>query len=69
MNKTSAKLFCDLTQKDTNKLIQNQINGNSQITSIEDNILKNFNDVNSNFNIFAESEKLETESKHKLERQ
>ena len=38
MNKIGAKLFCDLNQKDTNKLIQNQINGNSQITSIEDTI-------------------------------
>ena len=55
-----------MTQNDTNKLIENQISHNSRITSIEDNnILHNFNDVNSNlFNIFMESEKLETGSKH-----
>ena len=51
--------FCDLTQNDTNKLIKNQISSNSRITFIEDNnILHNFNDVNSNSNIFTESEKL-----------
>ena len=59
------KPFCDLTQNDTNKLIKNQISSNSRITFIEDNnILHNFNDVNSNSNIFTESEKLETQSKH-----
>ena len=36
-----------------------------RITSIEDNnVLHNFNDVNSNLNIFTGSEKLETQSKH-----
>ena len=55
------KPFCDLTQNGTNKLIENQISSNSRITSIKDNnILHNFNDVNSNLNIFTESEKLET---------
>ena len=59
------KSFCDLIQNDTNKLMKNQISSNSQITSIEDNnILHNFNDVNSNLNIFTESEKLETQTKH-----
>ena len=54
-----------MTQNDTNKLIQNQISSNSQITSIEDNnVLHNFNNVNSNLNIFTESKKLETQSKH-----
>ena len=62
----SEKLFCDLTQNDTNKLIEKQISGNSRITSIEENnILHNFNNVNSNLNIFTKSEKLETQSKHK----
>ena len=55
------KPFCYLTQNDTNKLIENQISGNLQIISIEDNnILHKFNDVN---NIFTESKKLETQSK------
>ena len=59
------KPFCDLTQNDTNKLTGNQISSNSRITSIEDNnILHNFNDVSSNLNIFTESEKPETQSKH-----
>ena len=50
---------------DTNKLIKNQISSNLQITSTEDNsILHNFNDVNSNLNIFTKSEKLETQGKH-----
>ena len=54
-----------MTQNDTNKLTKNQINSNSRITSIEDNnILHNFNDVNSHSNIFMEPEKLETQSKH-----
>ena len=40
------KLFCDLTQNDTNKQIENQTSGNSQITYFEnDNILYNFDDV------------------------
>ena len=60
-----GKPFCDLTQNDTNKLIENQISSNLRITSIEDNNnIHNFNDVNSNLNIFTESEKLETQSKH-----
>ena len=38
-----------LSQSDTNKFIENQISDNSRIASIEDNnILHNFNDVNSN---------------------
>ena len=46
-------------------MIENQISSNSRITSIEDsNILYNFNDVNSNLNIFTEFEKLETQSKN-----
>ena len=54
-----------MTQNDTNKLIENQISGHSRVISTEDNnILHNFNDVNSNLNIFTESEKLETQSKH-----
>ena len=54
-----------MTQNDTNKLIETQISSNLRITTIENNnILHNFNDVNSNLNIFTESEKLETESKH-----
>ena len=54
-----------MTQNDNNKLIVNQINSNSRIATIEDNnILHNFNDVNSNLNIFTESQKLETQSKH-----
>ena len=45
-------------------MIENQTSSYSQITSIEDkNILHDFNVVNSNLNIFAESEKLETQSK------
>ena len=44
-----------LTQNDTNKLIENQISSNSRITSIKDNnILHNFNYVNSNLNICSE---------------
>ena len=54
-----------MTQNGTNKLIENQISSNAQVTYIEDNIiLYNFNGVNSNLNIFTESEKLETQSKH-----
>ena len=54
-----------MTQHDTNKLIKNQISSNSRITSIGDNnVLHNFNDVNSNLNFFTESEKLDTQSKH-----
>ena len=54
-----------MTQNDTNKLIENQISSNSRITSIKDNnILHNFNYVNSNLNICSESENLETQSKH-----
>ena len=54
-----------MTQSDINKLIENQICGNSRITFIEDNnILHNFNDVNSKLNIFTESEKLETQGNH-----
>ena len=54
-----------MTQNDTNKLIEIQISSNLRITAVENNnILHNFNDVNSNLNIFTESEKLETESKH-----
>ena len=53
-----------MTQNDTNKQIENQTSGNSQITYFEnDNILDNFDDVNSNINIFAKSEKLETQNK------
>ena len=49
------KPFCDLTQNDTNKLTKSQISSNSWITSIEDNNSShNFNDVNSNLNIFTE---------------
>ena len=41
-----GKPFCDLTQNDTNKLIENQVSSNSRIASIEDNnILHNFNNV------------------------
>ena len=60
------KLFCDLIQNHTSKLIENQISSNLRITSTEDNNIlhNNFNDVNSNLNIFTESEKLETQSKH-----
>ena len=54
-----------MTQNDTNKLIKNQISSHSRITFIKDNnILHNFNYVNSNLNIFTESEKIETQSKH-----
>ena len=54
-----------MTQNDTNKLIENQISSNSRITSIEDNNnIHNFNDVNSNLNIFTESEKLEIQSQN-----
>ena len=50
------KPFCYSTQNDTNKLIENQVSGNSWITPIEDNnILYNFNNVNSNLNIFTKS--------------
>ena len=45
-----------LDQNDTTKLIENQLSSNSKITSFEDN-------VNSNLNIFTESEKLESQSK------
>ena len=58
------KPFCDLTQNYTNTLTGNQINSNLRITTIEDNnILHNFNDVDSNLNVFRESEKLETQNK------
>ena len=58
------KPFCHLAQNDTNKLIENKISSNLPITSIEDNnILHNFNYVNSNLNIYTKSEKLETQSK------
>ena len=54
-----------MTQNDTNKLIENQISSNLRITSVEDNNnIHNFNDVNSNLNIFTESEKLETQSQN-----
>ena len=54
-----------MTQNDNNKLIVNQINSNSRIATIEDNnTLHNFNDVNSNLNIFTESQKLEIQNKH-----
>ena len=54
-----------MTQENTYKLRENQISSISRIKSIEDNnILHNFNDVNSNLNIFTKSEKLETQSKH-----
>ena len=50
------KRICELTQNDTNKLIENQISSNSKITFIETySILHNFNDV-SGLNIFTESE-------------
>ena len=53
------KPFCHLAQNDTNKLIENKISSNLPITSIEDNnILHNFNYVNSNLNIYTKSEKL-----------
>ena len=59
-----GKPFCALTQNDTNKLIKNQISSNTRIISTEENsILHNFNDVNNNLNIFTESEKLETQGK------
>ena len=46
-------------------MIQTQTSSNSRKRTIEDNnILHNFNNVNSNLNIFMESEKLETQSKH-----
>ena len=46
-------------------MIKNQISSNSRIVAIEDNnILHNFNDVNSNLNIFTESEETKTQSKH-----
>ena len=52
------KPFCDLTQNDTTKLTENQISSNSRITSIEDNdILHNFNDVNSKLIFFTEYKK------------
>ena len=58
------KPFCDLTQYDTNTLTENQISSNLRIATIEhNNILHSFNDVNSNLNVFRESEKLETQSK------
>ena len=41
------KPFCDLTQNDTNKWIENQISNTSRIISIEDNnVLDNFSDIN-----------------------
>ena len=46
-------------------MIENQISSNLRITAIEDNdILHNFNNVNSNLNVFTEFEKLKTQSKH-----
>ena len=54
-----------MTQNDISSLIENQISSNSRKASIEDNnILHNFDDVNSSINILTESEKLETLSKH-----
>ena len=50
---------------DTNRLKENQISSNSQTKIIEDNnILHNFNNINSNLDISAESVKPETQSKH-----
>ena len=58
------KQFCDLTQNDTTKLTENQISSFSRITSIEDNnILHNFNDVNSKLIFSQNLKKLETQSK------
>ena len=49
---------------DTNRLKENQISSNSQTKIIEDNnILHNFNNINSNLDISAESVKPETQSK------
>ena len=49
---------------DTNRLKENQISSNSQTKIIEDNnILQNFNNINSNLDISAESVKPETQSK------
>lgn len=54
-----------MTLHHTNKLIENQIVSNSQITTIEgNNNWSDFNDVNRNLNIFTEPEKLESQSKH-----
>ena len=54
-----------MIQIDTDKLIENQISSNSRITAIEDNnILHNFDDVDSNSNFFTESGQLEIQSKH-----
>ena len=59
------KPFRDLTQNGTNKLIKNQISGDSRIRSLGDNnISHNSNDVNSNLDIFTKSEKSEIQSKH-----
>ena len=50
---------------DTNRLKENQISSNSRTKIIEDkNILHNFNNINSNLDISAESVKPETQSKH-----
>ena len=50
---------------DTNRSKGNQISSNSQTKIIQDNnILYNFNNINSNLDISAESVKLETQSKH-----
>ena len=49
---------------DTNRLKENQISSNSQTKIIEDNnILHNFNNINSDLDISAESVKPETQSK------
>ena len=49
---------------DTNRLKENQISSNSRTKIIEDkNILHNFNNINSNLDISAESVKPETQSK------
>ena len=49
---------------DANRLKENQISSNSQTKIIEDNnILHNFNNINSNLDISAESVKPETQSK------
>ena len=54
-----------MIQIDTDKLIENQRSSNSRITAIEDdNILHNFDDVDSNSNFFTESGQLEIQSKH-----
>ena len=49
---------------DTNRLKENQISSNLQTKIIEhNNILHNFNNINSNLDISAESVKPETQSK------